>query len=183
MWELNCEERWMPKNWCFWTLVLEKTLESPLDSKEIQPVHPKGNESCIFIGRTDVETETPVLWPPDATSWLIWKDPDTGKDWRWEEKGIAEKEMVGWHHWLNGHEFEKTPRDSEREGSLVCYNPWGNKESGLCIWWPKYWSFSFNISPSNEYSRLISFKIDWFDLLAVQGTLKSVLSHLILTTA
>ena len=95
-----------PKKWCFWTVVLEKTLESPLDCKEIQLVHPKGDQSWIFIGRTDAEAETPILWPPDAMSWLIWKDPDAGKDLRWEEKGMTEDEMVGWHHWFNGHEFE-----------------------------------------------------------------------------
>ena len=94
------------KNWCFWTVVLEKTLESPLDCKEIQPVHPKGNQSWMFIGRTDVEAETPILCPPDAKNWLIGKDPDAGKDWRQEEKGTTEDEMVGWHHWLNGHELE-----------------------------------------------------------------------------
>ena len=106
IWKLNYKESWVPKNWCFWTVVLEKTLESPLDCKEIQPVHPKGNQSWIFIGRTDVEAETLVLWPPGAENWLIWKDPDAGKDWRWEEKVITEDEMVGWHHQLNGHEFE-----------------------------------------------------------------------------
>ena len=106
MWELDCKESWVLKNWCFWTVVLEKTLENPLDCKEIQLVHPKGNQSWIFIGRTDAEAETPILWPPDAKSWLIWKDPDSGKDWRWEEKGMIEDEMVKWHHWLNGHEFE-----------------------------------------------------------------------------
>ena len=100
MWELDCEESWVPKNWCFWTVVLEKTLESPLDCKEIQPVHPKGNQSWVFIGRTDAEAETPVLWPSDAKSWLIWKDPDAGKDRRQEEKGTTEDEMVGWHHQL-----------------------------------------------------------------------------------
>ena len=105
MWELDCEESWALKNWCFWTVVLEKTLESPLDFKEIQPVHPKGDQSWVFIGRTDVEAETPILWPPDAKSWLIWKDPNAGKDWRWEKKGMTENDMVGWHHWLNGHEF------------------------------------------------------------------------------
>ena len=94
-----------PKNWCFWTVVLEKTLESPLDCKEIQPVHPKGNQSWVFIGRTDFEAETPIFWPPDAKSWLIWKDPDVGKDWRQEEKGTTEDGMVGWHHLLNGQEF------------------------------------------------------------------------------
>ena len=96
----------MPKNWCFWTLVLEKTLESPLDCKEIQPVHPKGNQSWILIGRTDTEAETPVLWPPDSKSWLIWKDLDAVKVWRWGEKGTTEDDMVGWYHWLDGHEFE-----------------------------------------------------------------------------
>ena len=105
-WELDYKESWAPRNWCFWTVVLEKTLESLLDCKEIQPVHPKGNQSWIFIGRTDVEAETPVLCPPDAKSWLIWKDPDAGKDWRQEEKEMAQDEMVGWHHRLNGHEFE-----------------------------------------------------------------------------
>ena len=106
MWELDHKEGWALKNWCFWTVVLEKTHESPLDCKEIQPVHPKGNQSWIFIGTTDAEAETPILWPPDVKNWLIWKDPDAGKDWRQEEKGVTQDEMVGWHHWLNGHEFE-----------------------------------------------------------------------------
>ena len=105
MWELDYKESWAPKNWCFWTMVLEKTLESPSDSKEIQPVHPKWDQSWVFIGRTDVEAETPILWPPDAKSWLFWKDPDAGKDWGQEEKGKTEDEMVGWHHRLNGFEF------------------------------------------------------------------------------
>ena len=105
MWELDYKEKWAPKNWCFWTVVLEKTLESPLDYKEIQPVHPKGNQSWIFIGRTNAKAETPILWLPDAMNWLIWKD--VGKDWRCEEKkGTTEDEMVEWHHQLNGHEFE-----------------------------------------------------------------------------
>ena len=106
MWELNCEESWAPKNLCIWTVLLEMTLESPLDSKETQTVHPKGNQSWIFIGRTDAEAETPILWPPDIKNWFIGKDPDPGKDWRQEEKGMTEDEMVGWHHWLNGLEFE-----------------------------------------------------------------------------
>ena len=106
MWELDYKESWVVKNWCFWTVVLEKALESPLDCKEIQPVHPKGNQSWIFTGRPDAEDETSILWPPVAKSWLIWKDPDAGKDWRREEKGITEDEVVGWHHRLNGHEFE-----------------------------------------------------------------------------
>ena len=106
MWELNCKESWVPKNWCFWNEVLDKTLESPLDCKEIQPVHPKGNQFWIFIGRTDAEAEAQILWPPDVKNWLIWKDPDVGKDWRQEEKGMTEDEMVGWHHQLEGYEFE-----------------------------------------------------------------------------
>jgi len=106
MWELDYKKSWPPKNWCFWTVVLEKTLESPLDCKEIQPVHPKGNQSWIFIRRTDAEAETPILWPPDAKNRLIWKDPDAGKDWGWEEKGTIEDEIVVCHHPLNGHEFE-----------------------------------------------------------------------------
>ena len=104
--ELYYKESWVPKNWCFWTVVLEKTLESPLNCKVIQPVHPKWNQSWIFIGRIDDEAETSILWPPDAKNWLFWKDPDAGKDWRWEEKGPTEDEMVGWHPRLNGHEFE-----------------------------------------------------------------------------
>ena len=106
MWELNYKESLALNNWCFWPVVLEKTLESPLDCKEIQPIHPKGDLSWIFIGRADAGAKTPILWPPDAKKWLIWKDPDAGKDWRWEEKGMTENEMVGWHHQLNGHEFE-----------------------------------------------------------------------------
>ena len=106
MWELDYKESWAPKNRCFWTVVLEKTLEYPLDCKEIQPVHPKGNQSWIFIGETDAEAATPILWPPDMKNWLIGKDPDAEKDWRQEAKGMKEDEMVGWHHWLYGHEFE-----------------------------------------------------------------------------
>ena len=106
MWELDHKESWAQKNWCFWTVVLEKTLESPLDYKEIKPVHPKGNQPWICIGRTDAEVETSILWPPDVKNWLIWKDPDAGKDWRQEEKGTTEDEMVGWHPALDGHEFE-----------------------------------------------------------------------------
>ena len=106
IWVWDYKESWAPKNWCFWTVVLDKTLESPLDCKEIQPVYPKGNQSRIFIRRTGAEAKTPILWPQDVKNWLIWKDPDASKDWRWEEKGTTEDEMVGWHHRLNGHEFE-----------------------------------------------------------------------------
>ena len=105
MWELDHKGGWVPKNWCFQTVMLEKTLENPLDYKEIQPVHPIGNQSWIFIGRTDVEAETPIFWPLDAKNWLSGKDPDAGEDWRQEEKGMTEDEMVGWHHWLNGYGF------------------------------------------------------------------------------
>ena len=120
MWELDYKESWALKNWCFWTVVLEKTLESPLDCKEIQPVRPKGNQIWIFIGRTDVEAETPILWPPNAKNWLIWKYPDAGKDWRLEMKGLTEDEIVGWHHRLNGHEFKQALGVGDGQGSLAC---------------------------------------------------------------
>ena len=128
MWELDCEEGWVPKNWCFWTVVLEKTLESPLDCKEIQPVHSKGDQSWVFFGRNDAEAETLVLWPPDAKSWLIGKDSDAGRDWRQEEKGMAEDEIAGWHHWLDGYESELTLGVGDEQGGLVCCNSWGLKE-------------------------------------------------------
>ena len=123
------KKSWVLKNWCFWTVVLEKTLESPLDCKEIQPVHPKGDQSWVFIGRTDAKAETPILWPPHVKSWLIGKDPNAGKDWRWEEKGTTEGEMVGWHYWLNGHESEWTPGVGDGQGGLACCNSWDPKES------------------------------------------------------
>ena len=126
MWELDYKDSWVRKNWCFWTVVLEKTLESPLDCKEIQPVHSKGDQSWVFIGRTAAEAETPILWPPDVKSWLIGKAPDAGKDWRQEEKGTTEDEMVGWHHWLNGLEFEEAPGVGDGRGGLVCCSPWGH---------------------------------------------------------
>ena len=123
MWELDYKESWVLKNWCLWTVLLEKTLESPLDSKEIQPVHPKGNQSWIFIGRTDFEAKNPILWPPDVKNWLIWKNPDAGKDWGQEEKGMTEDEMVGWHHWYDG----QAPVVGDRQGSLACCSPWGSQ--------------------------------------------------------
>ena len=134
MWELDYNKRWAPKNWCFWTVVLEKTLESPLDCKEIQPVNPEGNQSWIFIGRTDAEAETPILWPPDAKNRLTGKDPDAGKDWKREEKGMTEDEMVGWHHWFDGHEFEQALGVGDVQGSLVCCSPWGYKELDMTEW-------------------------------------------------
>ena len=131
MGELAYKESIVQKNWCFWIVVLEKTLESPWECKEIQPVNPKGNQSWIFIGRIDAEAETPILWPSDAKNWFTGKDPDAGKDWRQEEKGITEDEMVGWHHQLDGHEFEQALGGSEGQGSLVCCSPRGCKESDM----------------------------------------------------
>ena len=129
MWELDCKQSWAPNNWWFWTVVL-KTLKSPLDCK-IKPVHPKGNQSWIFIGRTDAEAKTPILWPPDGKNWLIGKDPDAGQDWRPEEKWMAEDEMVAWHHRLHGHEFEQAPGVGDGQRSLVCCSPWVRKESDM----------------------------------------------------
>ena len=134
MWELDHKESWVLKNWCFWTVVLEKTLESPLDCKEIQLVHPKGNQSWIFIGRTDAEAETPILWPPNAKNWLIGKDHDVGRDWRQEEKGTTEDEMAGCHHRLNAYEFEWTPGVGDGQGGLECWDSWGGKESDTTEW-------------------------------------------------
>ena len=134
MLELDYEESWVLKNWCFWTVVLEKTLESPLDCKEIQPVHPKEDQSWVFIERTDDEAETPILWPHDAKSWLIWKGSDAVKDQGQEEKGMTEDEMVGWHHRLNGHGFGWTPGVGDGQGGLVCCSSWGHKESDTTEW-------------------------------------------------
>ena len=128
MWELDCEESWAPKNWCFWTVVLEKTPESPLDCKEIQPVHSKGDQPWDFFGTNDAKAETPVLWPPHVKSWLIGKDSDAGSDWGQEEKGTTEDEMAGWHHRLDGRESEWTPGDGDGQGGLACCDSWGRKE-------------------------------------------------------
>ena len=128
MWELDCEESWAPKNWCFWTVVLEKTLESPLDCKVIEPVHPKGDQPWVFFGRTDAKAETPVLWPPCVKSWLIGKDSDAGRDWGQEEKGTTEDEMAEWHHRLDRSEFEWTPGVGNGQGGLACCDSWGRKE-------------------------------------------------------
>ena len=144
MWELDYKESWAPKNWWFWTVVLEKPLESPLECKEIQPVHPKRDQSWVFIGRTDVEAETPILWPPDVKNWLIGKDLDAGKDWGQEEKGMTEDEMMGWHHRLDGHGFEWTPGVGDGQGKLGCCGSWSLKELDttelnwtvllMCVW-------------------------------------------------
>ena len=127
MWESDCEEGWAPKNWCFWTVVLEKTLESPLDCKEIQPVQSKGDRSWAFFGRTDAKAETPILWPLHVKNWLIGKGPDLGRDWGQEEKGTTEDEMAGWHHRLNEHEFGWTPGVGDGQGGLACCNSWGHR--------------------------------------------------------
>ena len=132
MWEFDCKESRMPENWCFWTVVLEKTLESPLDCKEIQPVHSEGDQSWVFIGRTDAEA--PILWPPHVKSWLIVIDSDAGRDWGQEEKGTTEDEMAGWHHWLDGHEFEWTLGVGDGQGGLMCCDSWGRKESDTTEW-------------------------------------------------
>ena len=124
-----CEESWAPKNWCFWTVVLEKTLESPLDCKEIQPVHSKGDQPWVFFGRNDAKAETPILWPPHVKSWLIGKDSDAGRDCGQEEKGMTQDEMAGWHHRLDGREFEWTLRVGDGQGGLACCDSWGRKES------------------------------------------------------
>ena len=140
MWKLDYKESWVLKNWCFWNVVLEKTLESSVDSKAIQIVHPKGNHSWIFIGRTDVEAETPILWPPNVKNWLIWRNPDAGKEGGWEEKGTTEDEMAGWHHRLNGHEFEWTPGVRNGQGSW-CAAVHGvvKSRTGLSYWTELNW--------------------------------------------
>ena len=132
MWESDYKESWTPKNWCFWTVVLEKTLESLLYFKEIKQVNPKGNQSSTFIERTDAEA--PIFWPHDTKSWLTRKDSDAGKDWRQEEKGATEDEMVGWHHWVNGHEFEQALGDDDGQGGLACCSPWDCKELDMTEW-------------------------------------------------
>ena len=134
MWELDCEESWVPKNWCFWIVVLEKTLESPLDCKEMQPVHSEGDQPLVFFGRNDAKAETPVLWPPHAKCWLIGKDSDAGRDMGQKEKGMTEAEMAGWHHRLDGHEFEWTLGVGDGQRGLACCDSWGRKESNMTEW-------------------------------------------------
>ena len=167
---LDYKESWVPKNWCFWTVLLEKTLESPLDCKEIQPVHPKGNKSWTFVEMSDAEAETPILWPPDAKSWLIGEYPDAGKDWRQEEKGMAEDEMLGWHYQLKGHEFEQAPGVGDGQGSLMFCSPWCRKESDVserlnwtdacmlshfsCVWlFVTLWNVAYQVPLSMGFSR------------------------------
>ena len=169
MWELDYKESWTPKNWGFCTVALEKTLENPLDCKEIQPVHPKGDQSWVFIGRTDAEVEILILWSPDVKSWLIWKDPDPGRDWGQEEKGITEDEMAGWHHWLYGHGFWWTPGVDNGQGGLACCGSWGRKESDSTEWlkWTElnilkgnkcFWYGNFSRRKCRRESYLIKLK-------------------------
>ena len=171
MWELNHKESWALKKWCFWTVVLKKILESPLDCKEIQPVSPKGNQFWMFIERTDTEAETPMLWPPDAKKWLIGKDLDAGKDWGQEEKGTKEDKVAGWHHWLDGHEFEQALGVGDGQGSLACCSPWCCKELNMTEWlnWTKFGS-----NDTKKYTgltKIFSFQL-WFSL-----RLKSFFNH------
>ena len=177
MWELDYKESWAPKNWCFWTVVLEKTLESPLDCKEIMPVNPKGNQPWLFTGRTDAEA--PILWQSDAKSWLIRKDPDAGKDWRQEEKGMTQDEMVGWHHWLNGHEFEQAPGDGEEQRSLVCCSPQGREESDMTEWLNNINSWELSLSFHNAgFSPLLVSRVISLSMIFRQPHLKTnVLIH------
>ena len=146
-WELDYEESWAPKNWCFWTVGLEKTLESPLDNKEIQQVHPKGNQSWIFIGRTDTEAEAPILWPPVVKCWLIWKDPDTEKDWRREKQGTTDDEMIGWHDLLNGHDLSKLWELVMEEASRAAVHRMAKSRTQLSDWtelnWIRWWGRNF----------------------------------------
>ena len=155
MWELDYKESWVKKNWCFWTVVLEKTLESPLDCKEIQLVYPKGDQSWVFIGGTDVEAETPILWPHDAESWPIWKDPAAGKDWGQEEKGLTEDEMVGWHHRHNWHGWTLGVGDGQ--GGLACCGSWGRKESDTTerLNWTNTWTLDLITSDRKRPNQIM----------------------------
>ena len=163
MWELDCEEGWAPKNWCFWTVVLEKTLESPLDCKEIQPVNSEGDQPWDFFGRNDAKAETPVFWPSHAKSWLMGKDSDARRDWGQEEKGTTEDEIAGWHHWLDGRESGWTLGVGDRQGGLAWCDSWGCKES--------------DTTERLNWTEVISFRINWLDLREVPGTLKSLLQY------
>ena len=158
MWELDCEKGWAPKNWCFWTVVLEKTLESPLECKEIQPVHPKWNQSWIFIERADVEAEAPILWPPDVKNWLIGKDPDAGRDRRQKEQG-RQSMMVRRHHWLDGHESAWTPGDGDGQGGLACCDSWGHKELDTTerLNWTRHAQISISNSKFQQHKTTITF--------------------------
>ena len=159
--------------------MLEKTLESPFDCKEIQPVHPKGDQSWVFIGRTDVEAETPILWPPDAKSWLIWKDPDAGKDWGQKEKGMTEDEMVGWHHWLNGHGFGWTPRVGDGQGGLACCGSWSCKESDMTEHWTelKHYGCVLQVLLCHLFLLIREVIVQFFDNFNISPFFPLIFSH------
>ena len=183
MWELDHEESWVLKNCCFWTVVLEKTLEVPLDCKEIQQVNPKGNQSWILIGRTDVEAETPILWPPDIKNWLFGKDPNAGKDWRWEVKVMTEAEMVGWHHWFNGHDFEQVQGVvMDREAWRAAVHGFAESWTWMSIWTELYGCESWTIKKA-ECRRMDIFELwCWKRLLRIpwsasQSILKKISSE------
>ena len=156
MWALDHKEGWVLKNWCFWTVELDKTLESPLDCREIQPVHSRGDQSWVCFGRTDAKAETPILWPPHAKSWLIGKDPDAGRDWGQEEKGPTEDEMAGCHHQLDGHEFEWTPGVGDGQGGLACCNSRSHKESDTTEWLNWNWTYLYYIHVITQLRTMIS---------------------------
>ena len=169
MWELDQKKSWVPRNWCFWTVMLEKILESPLDCKKIKPINPKGNQPWIFIGRIDAKAEAPILWPPDVKSWLIRKDPDAGKDWRWEEKGMTEDQMVGWHHRLDGHEFEQALGVGDGQGSLACCSPWGHKELDMTEW--LIWTELDCSPPSSSSHGILQARIlEWVAMPSSRGS-------------
>ena len=157
MWELDCEESWVPKNWCFWSVVLEKTLESSLDCKEIQQVHSK-DQPWVFIGRTDAKAETPIVWPRHAKSWLIGKDPRAWRDWGQEKKGTTKDEMAGWYHWLDGHESGWTPGVGDGQGGLACCDSWGCKE--------------LDMTERLNWTELIIYSLKYSRLLAIENVVQ-----------
>ena len=154
---------WVPKNWGFWTVLLEKNLASPLDCKEIQPVHSKGDQSWVFLGRTDAEAETPILWPPHAKSWLIRKDSDAVRDWRQEKKGTTEDEIAEWYHWLDAYEFGWTPGVGDRQEGLACCDSWGRKESDTTEW--LNWTEGVTVTINQEREEILSLRFDFTPLL------------------
>ena len=177
MWELDCEESWVPKNWCFWTVVLEKTLVNPLDCKETETVHPKEDQSWVFIGRTDAEAETPILWPPHAKSCIIGKDSDAGRDLGQEEKGTTEDEMAGWHHQLDAHECGWTPEFGDGQGGLACCSSWGCRVGHDWVtelnWTKCYLGLSALVKTNCFWFLVGTFPL--LDIVSIFGALQNVL--------
>ena len=172
MWELDYKDFWALKNWCFWTVVLEKTLESPLDCKEIQPVHSEGDQPWDFSGRNNAKAETPVLWPPQEKSWFIGKDSDAGRDWGQKEKGMAtEDEMVGWHHWLHGHESEWTPGVGDGQVGLACCDSWGRKEGRLSDWSDLIWFSLYFSTKERAFCRNRLYSSELFNCIMTSFSL------------